>query len=311
VDFIEGNAPNVEIDGFRLSILGARSLRGHRKLVRYEGIMDETQIYLAEKTLETLVKHRSKVWSALKDGLSRVRDGKVSVLVFGLGGVGKTTTTKLLSDGQAAAQENTVYVPTADAERSRSQKNFYISVWDTPGQDEFRIAGWDDAFKGMEGSRKCIVINLVSYGYNSLGLTFKELKQSSTYAAKAKVIDEYLRRERRKELDQIRALLERLKGVQCRVKLLTIVNKQDLWWRTRVKVVNHYSKGAYSRPISNFANSRPKGSFTHSIKAVSLCPINLRTTDGEVLAETCSGYDLEIREIYFGHLLAELKQIVS
>lgn len=273
--------------------------------------MDETQIQLAEKSLEILVKHRSKLWSALKDGLSRVRDGKVSVVVFGLGGVGKTTTTKLLSDGQAAAQANTVYVPTADAERTRSQKNFYISVWDTPGQDEFRIAGWDDAFKGIEGSKKCIIINLVSYGYNSLGLTFKELRQSSTYVAKDKVIDEYLRRERRKELAQIQALEERLKGVHCKVKLLTIINKQDLWWHSRERVVKHYSQGAYSKPISRLVDSRPKGFLRHSIKAVSLCPINLRTTDGELLAETCSGYDLEIRETYFGHLLAELKQIVS
>ena len=93
--------------------------------------------------------------------------------------------------------------------------------------------------------------------------------------------------------------------------LLTIVNKQDLWWPKRDAVIRHYEDGAYGEAIKAIGSSKTKKTFTRSLKAACLCQVNLKTIDDVVLAPTSAGYDTAIREVYLTHLLKELEQVVS
>jgi GTPase SAR1 family protein len=263
-------------------------------------------------SLDAAYKNRNQILSALQSGLSRLKDGKVTVAIFGPGGVGKSTTQTLLCDGLAKAEKNLAYFPTVDAKKKRAKDNWTISVWDTPGQEDFRNVAWVDAFKGVEGSRRCLLINIVSYGYNSTGsVPYAELRKISPKKTKPEVIRTYLRVERKKEAQLIAQLEEQIKPIKCKVHLLTIINKQDLWWAHRDQVLSHYRTGPYAKAVAKIASSRPKILFAQSLKEVSLCPVNLKTSDNEILAETCRGYDAAVREYYLTHLLSELNQIVK
>lgn len=267
---------------------------------------------IGAKALESAYKHRSALVPALKAGFKRLKEGKVTVAIFGPGGSGKTTTQTLLSDGLDEAGKQMIYYPTVDATKKALKDNWTIKVWDTPGQEDFRDAGWEDAFEGMKRSRRCLLINIATYGYNSTGgVPYSKIKADSSKTTKDEVIRNYLRLERKKEIQLLDELCERILAVPCKVHLLTIINKQDLWWTIRKSVYRHYFDGAYADAIKKISGRRPRKTFLHTIKEVSLCPVNLKTVDGVVLAEVCQGYDALTRDFYFSHLLDELTKIVG
>lgn len=73
----------------------------------------------------------------------------------------------------------------------------------------------------------------------------------------------------------------------------------------------HYFSGSYAKAISRISSTRTRSSFAHTIKEVSLCPVNLATIDGEILAEVSQGYDAVRRDFYLNHLLKELTRVVG
>lgn len=163
------------------------------------------------KALESAYKHRAVLIPVLKAGLKRIKEGKVTVAIFGPGGAGKSTTQSLLSDGLDVAQKQQIYFPTIDANKRKLKGNWTIKVWDTPGQEDFRDVGWNDAFNGMEGSTRCLLLNIVSYGHNSTGaVPYTKIKADSPKSNKDEVIRNYLRLERKKEIDLLTELGERL-----------------------------------------------------------------------------------------------------
>jgi hypothetical protein len=278
----------------------------------YRGIlMDPLAIKAAEATLETAFKHRNEIITAL-NALKRVAQGKLTVAIFGIGGTGKTTAQLLLTEGIDKSNKNLAYVPTVRPNKKSAKDNMFVTIWDTPGQDDFRESAWDTALASIQKSHRAVLINVVSYGHNSAGVApFSELRKRSLKHTKDEIIRNYFRLERKKELDAIKDLAELIKSVQCAVHLLTIVNKQDLWWPKRDAVIRHYEDGSYGEVIKAIGSSKTKKTFTRSLKAVCLCQVNLKTIDDVVLAPTSAGYDTAIREVYLTHLLKELEQVVS
>ena len=84
---------------------------------------------LGAKALETAYKHRSTIIPALKAGIKRLKDGKVTVAIFGPGGVGKSTTQTLLAEGLDKVQKQMTYYPTVDTSKSKLKNNWTISIW--------------------------------------------------------------------------------------------------------------------------------------------------------------------------------------
>lgn len=274
--------------------------------------MDPLTKEVAQATLETAFKNRNQIVAALAQGLKRLKEGKVSVAIFGVGGTGKSTAQLLLTEGIDQSEKNHAYIPTVRPTKKKFRDNRFIGIWDTPGQEAFREAAWAEAFAGLKGSSRVILISIVSYGYNSLdSVTYADLRKESKKTTKEEVIRNYLRLERKKELDLVEDLVEQLRDVPGKIQVLTIVNKQDLWWTARMKVRRHYIDGGYRAAISRIAQGRPKGSVSHVVKEVCLCRMNLKTADDVIVAPTSAGYDAAIRELYFTHLLAALKQLVD
>lgn len=274
--------------------------------------MDPLTAELSKITLEKAFEHRNEIVAALMQGLKRLKTGKVSVAIFGVGGTGKSTAQLLLTEGIDKSDKNHAYIPTVTPTKKRSNDNWYVSVWDTPGQEDFRDSAWSTAFADMKSSNRIILINIVSYGYNSLAaLTYSDIRRQSEKKTRDEVIRNYFRIERKKEIELVNDLVGKLREVQCKIEILTIINKQDLWWPTRNQVRKHYMEGNYRKSLLAVGHGRPKGSFSHTVKEVCLCRMNLKTSDEIVLAETSAGYDAGIREVYFTHLLAALKQLVG
>ena len=133
-------------------------------------LMDPLAIKAAEATLETAFKNRNEIITALKNALKRVAQGKLTVVIFGIGGTGKTTAQLLLTEGIDKSNKNLAYVPTVRANKKSAKDNMFVTIWDTPGQDDFRELAWDAALASIQKSHRAVLINVVSYGHNSAAL---------------------------------------------------------------------------------------------------------------------------------------------
>ena len=162
--------------------------------------MAELETKAAAIVLQTAYKNRAKIFDALMDGLRRVVDGKVTVAIFGIGGSGKSTTRTLMTEGAEQAGKNVSYYPTVLVSKQSIKSRPFVSVWDTPGQEDFRDAAWDDAMEAIKKSKRAIIINVVSYGYSAPGqFPFSEIERQSPKKTKAETIRNYFRLERKKK----------------------------------------------------------------------------------------------------------------
>src|SRR5690606_21169345 len=100
--------------------------------------------------------------------------------------------------------------------------------------------------------------------------------------------------QRRHELDP----LVRLKGVQPyegQLRLVTVVNKQDLWWRWRDTVRTHYAEGPYATCIAELEAQLGPGNLHHTLWSSAPIIKNLRDGDGTILLPCSEGYDEPLR----------------
>jgi hypothetical protein len=80
-----------------------------------------------------------------------------------------------------------------------------------------------------------------------------------------------------------------------KIWMITLVTKQDLWWKDRNEVRRHYMEGPYNEQIKEIANKRGQQNFAHEYLSASLVISNLGTGAGELLAPTTGGYDQNIQ----------------
>src|SRR5690606_613340 len=98
----------------------------------------------------------------------------------------------LLTQGIDKGEKNHAYVPTVRSSKKKTKDNRFISVWDTPGQEAFRDSAWAEALAGLRNCSRIILINVVSYGYNSVDtITYAELKRGSSKTTKDEIIRNY------------------------------------------------------------------------------------------------------------------------
>jgi hypothetical protein len=73
--------------------------------------------------------------------------------------------------------------------------------------------------------------------------------------------------------------------------LLSVVTKQDLWWRQRAAVEARYGGAEYSGLVDQVIAERGAKSFRHEVVFASLVISNFVTGRGEPLAPNAAGYD--------------------
>ena len=100
---------------------------------------------------------------------------------------------------------------------------------------------------------------------------------------------------RETEIKLLASLLENISSIPDKFWMITLVNKQDLWWPARKEVRLHYEVGEYGQRIEDFRAKFGVDKFQHEFVPASLSLGNLTSQSGELVMPTAAGYDTNIR----------------
>jgi len=240
-----------------------------------------------------LYEKRETIATAAKRLWRRIRKGDVRIAVFGPGGVGKTTLGEILSGSLDPATTPSQYQESIWTEEFRLPGDVPATLLVGPGQERRRKATWNELFRQLSKGKSIGVINLVSYGYHAFGgeLSFKQHKVYKPGMTPSQFLKAFTEHQRQSELQVLRELQPHLESAKGRIWMLTLVTKQDLWWKSRKTVEEHYTQGEYNHILNEIAARRGAERFSHEILSASLVIQNLMTDVGEELAPTVAGYD--------------------
>lgn len=229
----------------------------------------------------------------------RLTRGHKRIIVIGAAGAGKSSLGRLLSGeglGDGAYREST------EVENYAFGGATSCTVLVPPGQERLRDATWS----GLEGfirSGSNVVVHVVDWGLDEIApLSFSQLKQYQEGMQPSAVLEAFAANRREQEIATVDWLLE-VKPKDDRLRLVTVATKQDLWWRWRDRVRDHYESGPYAAAIASLEQRLGQGNLHHSLWSVAQISKNLRDGDGEVLLPTTEGYDEPRRKWHERRLL--------
>jgi hypothetical protein len=233
--------------------------------------------------------------------------------VFGPGGTGKTTLGQILSSRGA----NTPISKPAQYELSHKTEevspvgDLVATLFIPGGQERYIMNDWPALYQSLAKGASRGVINVVCYGYHSFSeFNFRDTKYFINLPPSVKqtltrdgFMQLYLESRRNRELQIIRDLVPHLNTAKEDIWMLTVVTKQDLWWKDRTNAQAFYEGGEYNSLVEQIASVRGKAKFAHAYVSASLVQSNLQTNDGEVLAPTAEGYDQTLQYANLTNLL--------
>ena len=228
----------------------------------------------------------------MRDEYEKIVKGELSIFAFGLGGAGKTTLGKVLSGKLNLGEVPSSYKLSLTTEKYPVSGRTFATLYVPPGQkgDKQRVY-IPEIVQKMSAARRYLVINIVCYGYHSVAQL--ELNQNEIYRpgmTKDAFMKAFLPEMRSEEIVAFKKLLPHFEAAPGRLRLITLVTKQDLWWDNRKRVEEHYMNGEYGNLVSGLARYRGTH-FDHSFVSCALNVLNFSTRDGQVLSKTTAGYD--------------------
>lgn len=240
-----------------------------------------------------------------------LKNGSAKIPIFGAGGVGKTTVAKVITSDNpldlAAPYDESWLIESVDL-----QGPIPGQLLVAPGQIERVERHWPLLLSKI-GQGKCFgLLNVVSWGYHSFAIrsmTEHNLYQEGMEAAQFMAV--YTEARRQIELDMLRKIAEELSNLSQPVWMVTIVNKQDLWWDQRQDVRHYYERGEYNQVIQAIGAAIGIRNFQHEYVPASLTIGNFQTLSGEILTSTVSGYDQELHLRYLQILFDKLYELIG
>src|SRR6185295_1921741 len=101
----------------------------------------------------------------------------------------------------------------------------------------------------------------------------------------------YLKRQREEEINVLTEMSPHIRACKTKLWLMTLVGKEDLWYRERTKVEEYYRAGAYGEFIRELVTLKGNEVFKHELVLASLVISNFTSSVGETLALNQAGYD--------------------
>jgi hypothetical protein len=226
-------------------------------------------------------------------------------LIIGPGGVGKTTLGKVFAkekepDDPATAE----YVESISTETYSLGDDPRVQIVVPPGQPHRADATWDTVLSDLRNGKFRGIILTLAYGHHSLGdISYKHHRLYSKTKGLKGFVKDYINECLTTEDEMLARICDAIGGCDKPVWFLTLVTKEDLWWKDRAAVQQHYTSGSYGSIIARCMGRKNTSTFRHEQVFVSLLIRNLVTGRGEVLKNTTAGYDLAMQEQSFEKLL--------
>jgi hypothetical protein len=245
----------------------------------------------------------------LKRVLNLLKNGELTIAIFGAGGTGKTTVGRFLS---GESNTDNLFIPYRESvaiEEYQLKSDVIGSVVVAPGQKR-REDTWDDLLRNISAGKIQLIINVVSWGYHSFSdFSYQQHPLFKAGMSSEEFVNVYAQDYRQRELDALRILVPHI-SISERPKtiLITLVTKQDLWWSHRNQVENYYKNGEYETIIQEIRSRQGSANFTHEYQSASLVLENFVSGANELLVPTTAGYD---QKLQFANFSAFLKMVES
>ncbi|PZN77065.1 MAG: hypothetical protein DM484_15310 [Candidatus Methylumidiphilus alinenensis] len=230
-----------------------------------------------------------------------IQNGRIVIPVFGAGGAGKSTIARLMS-GTDPLDVALAYDESWQIERQQLPGTIPGQILVAPGQLERIDRSWPLLIEEISAGRAPLILNIVSFGLHSFSIpSYTELDVYTSGQTPAQFMTVYSSSRRAIEFKLFADLLSALRHVNHPLCIVTVVNKQDLWWNERRNVREYYSSGNYGKCLAEFVSEVGGRGIQHEFIPISSVVTNLTTQNNEILASTCAGYD---QAIHLRHLHA-------
>lgn len=258
----------------------------------------------------TLWDNRSAIASAARRIWRWVRKGRLRVAIFGPGGMGKTTLGHFLSGALDPYQGPTGYSESIGVEDFKLKGDVPCTLVVAPGQEFRRAQSWTAMLADLVKGKAHGVINVVSYGHESPSVPWKQHRCHTAGMTVKQFLPALTASARDEELKVVQTLAHQLK-LTSKLWMITLVTKQDLWWRQRHAVRKHYETGPYHDAIKAIIGQVGAANFRHEYLSASLSSTNLVDSEGTLLCPVAEGYDDSIQTAHLRRLLDTIVEMVK
>ncbi len=256
------------------------------------------------KYLAPVIKNSELVKKTLRRLRYRIKHGRLIVVVFGPGGTGKSTLGRLLIGEHKPGGATAKYKESTAIERLPLAGDLVGRILVAPGQEQRRQWTWTELYQEIAAGKSVGLINVVAYGYHAFGNpSYRELSVYRDGMTQEQFLEAFLEERRGIELQVLQDLVPRISDAKGKLWMVTLVTKEDLWWKHRADVEQYYRQGEYAAQIETITQKRGANQFMHEYVFASLAISNMTTEFGERVFVTAEGYDQNIQADHWQRLL--------
>lgn len=219
----------------------------------------------------------------LSDAADTMEHGRARTIIFGIGGIGKSTLGKLIA--RAGVNMNLRdYNKSESIENMKAQGRLWHRVHILPGQkSERRQRAHDNLPFNFLNADRLLFVHCVAYGYATPEKGHDPLKEFRSFKR-------YAAERRKAEIEWLEYMSDTIVSATAETTIVTMLLKRDLWWPLRDEVRSWYNGSPYADALSDIVGQRAgKPAFT-AMKEACLIEEPLRTSSKRLLCD--HKYDL-------------------
>jgi GTPase SAR1 family protein len=233
------------------------------------------------------------------------------IVIFGAGGIGKSTLAQLLSGKRDEMSLLPTYQESITTETYKLENNTLAVILVAPGQKR-REDTWVELLRELTAGKFNLVIHVVAGGYHSFsgGIPYQLHEFYQSGMALEEFVIKYVEEQKKREIEVLKKLIPPLAITKSqKIAMLTIVTKQDLWWPQRREIQSHYEQGEYAQLIHQVTQEKGKQNFIHEYASASLVIENFNSGAKELLVTNTAGYDQPLRLVNFKNMLHRIEAL--